>query len=169
MGPKAWMTRLRSLGQALVELWQAELDALGADLKGSARELLRAVLPPYAVSDPAAKLALAALAPAAVETAARRFAEIRCERDRMTNALIALPMVRRVWPGQGNFLLVEVDDRQAFVTACRDGNVLVRTLRGDGVMQNAVRITIGSSDDNDRLLDALGDAGPVRLSGRSGA
>lgn len=43
MGPKAWMQRLRSLGQALVELLQAEVDALGADLKGSARELGRGV------------------------------------------------------------------------------------------------------------------------------
>jgi hypothetical protein len=43
MGPKAWIRRLRSLGQALVELLQAEVDALNADLKGSARELGRGV------------------------------------------------------------------------------------------------------------------------------
>ena len=37
------MQRLRSLGQALVELLQAEVDALGADLQGTASELAKAL------------------------------------------------------------------------------------------------------------------------------
>lgn len=44
MQGKGWLARLRSLGQALVELLSAEVAALGDDLKGSAKQLGRGAI-----------------------------------------------------------------------------------------------------------------------------
>lgn len=150
---------LRTLSKAYA-LAGARVGALlaNADVVG----LLRSILPPYALSDPAARLALAALAPDALASAAHRFALIRDERKRVAEALAAMPQVTRVWPSEANFLLLEPSDQQRFVRACRDGSVLVRTLDGDALMQHSVRITIGSRDDNDRLLLSLNGANGVR-------
>ncbi len=39
MRPKAWLTHVISLGRALLELLRAEVDALGDDLRQTARQL----------------------------------------------------------------------------------------------------------------------------------
>ena len=117
--------------------------------------LARSILPPYALPDPTARAALAALAPRAVETAARRFDTIRTERRRLAAALRVTPTVERVWPGEGNFVLAKVADREAFVRRCDAGGVLVRRLHGDAFLDRCVRITVGTPSENDALLDAL--------------
>ncbi len=41
---RGWRARLGALGQALIELLTAELEALGADLRGSANQLKRGAI-----------------------------------------------------------------------------------------------------------------------------
>ncbi len=118
-------------------------------------DLARSILPPYALPDPTARAALAALTPRAVETAAGRFERIRAERARLTGTLATLPGVQTVWPGEGNFLLLKTADREAFVRRCEQGGVLVRRLHGDAFLDQCVRITVGTAPENEALIAAL--------------
>ncbi|NZA26638.1 histidinol-phosphate transaminase [Luteimonas sp. SJ-92] len=117
--------------------------------------VLRRCQAPYPVPAPCAPLALEGLAPAALEATAGRVAVVRRERRRMAAALAALPGVRRAYPSQGNFLLVRFEDADAAFRALLDAGVVVRDQRAAPGLADALRITIGSPDQNDAVLAAL--------------
>ena len=148
---------LRTLSKAHA-LAAARIGSLIADPALVA--MLRRCQAPYPVPTPCAVLAEQALAaPARAETAAR-IVEIRAERERLRTALAVLPGVRRVYPSQGNFLLVRFDDAQAAFQALLDAGVVVRDQRAAPQLENALRITVGTPEQNQRVLVALGrDAG----------
>ncbi len=121
--------------------------------------VLRACQAPYPVPTPCAELALAALsADALVETGARVVALV-AERRRMQAALAGLPGVRRVYPSQGNYLLVRFDDAQAAFEALLAAGVVVRDQRAAPQLDDALRISLGTPGQNDRVLQALAAAG----------
>jgi len=117
--------------------------------------VLRACQAPYPVPAPCAELALAGLAPAALAQTRQRVERVRRERERMRGALAALPGVRRVYPSQGNYLLVRFDDADRAFTALLSTGVVVRDQRAAPQLGDALRISIGSPDQNDRVLAAL--------------
>lgn len=117
--------------------------------------VLRACQAPYPVPAPCAALALATLSPAALAATRRRIEVTVGERERMREALPELPGVRRVYPSDGNFLLVRFDDAEAALRRLRDAGVVVRDQRAAPSLQDALRITIGTPGENDRVLAAL--------------
>lgn len=117
--------------------------------------VLRACQAPYPVPAPCAALALAALEPDALAETRSRVSVIRRERARVADALSALPDVRRVYPSHGNFLLVRFADADAAFRALLDAGVVVRDQRSARQLGDALRITIGTPDENDRVLAAL--------------
>jgi len=124
----------------------------------AAKELiavLRACQAPYPVPAPCAELALAGLAPAALAQTRERVAVVRRERARMRDALATLPGVRRVYPSQGNYLLVRFDDADRAFAALLSTGVVVRDQRAAPQLGDALRISIGSPEQNDRVLSAL--------------
>ncbi len=86
---------------------------------------------------------------------ALRVAEIRGERERMTAALAALPGVRRVYPSQGNFLLLRFDDAEGAFRALLAAGVVVRDQRAAPTLGDALRLTLGTPEQNQRVLGAL--------------
>ncbi|WP_411832215.1 histidinol-phosphate transaminase [Pseudoxanthomonas mexicana] len=118
-------------------------------------QVLRACQAPYPVPAPCAALALAALQPAALAQTRARVEQVLVERERLRVALAASPAVRRVYPSQGNYLLARFHDVQAAFDALLAVGVVVRDQRGAPGLDDALRITIGSSSQNDRVLSAL--------------
>ena len=74
---------------------------------------------------------------------------------RVADALKSHTCVRRVWPSEANFLLVEFDDAGAALQRAHAVGVLVRDLRAALDPAQALRISIGSPEQNDRLLASL--------------
>lgn len=105
-------------------------------------------------------VALAAAEAALADVAHLRkvLAHTASERERMTQALRVRGL--RVWPSRTNFLLVGFGsaERGAQVEArlCGRG-VIVRPMGGYG-LGHCLRISLGSTDENERLLAALEDA-----------
>jgi len=116
--------------------------------------LLRKVMPPYAIAQSTLEAVLGLLEPARLADAGKRIALIRAERERLTAALAALPRVVRVWPSAANFVLGEFTDAGAALERARDARLLVRDARGYPGLGRALRITIGSIEQNNRLLEA---------------
>ncbi|MCP5466959.1 MAG: histidinol-phosphate transaminase [Sinobacteraceae bacterium] len=116
--------------------------------------LLRKIIPPYAIAQPTVEAALQALQPSAQAVARERLATTLAERARLAAALGSLPTVLRVWPSAANFLLVEFHDAAAALRAIMAAGLIVRDFRGAGLGE-VLRITIGSPEQNDRLIRSL--------------
>lgn len=117
--------------------------------------LLRRMIPPYAVTVQTIESVLDALAPARQAEAAERVAALTTERARLAAALADLPLVRRVWPSEANFLLVQGHDAGRLLEAGIEAGLLVRDVRRQPGLGDCLRITVGAPDENDRLVAAL--------------
>lgn len=140
---------LRTLSKAHA-LAAARIGVLMAD--ASIIAVLRACQAPYPVPTPCAELALDALKTDALNETARRVGVVRQERERMREALARMPGVRRVYPSQGNYLLVRFGEVEQVYRRFLAGGIVVRDQRGAPQLEDALRISIGNAEQNDRVL-----------------
>ncbi len=77
------------------------------------------------------------------------------ERQYLRAGLEASGQVRRLWPSDTNFLLVDCVDAEAFMRASRAGGLIVRDLRANSQLRDSLRVTVGTRAENDALLDSL--------------
>ena len=85
----------------------------------------------------------------------RQTAAIVAERARLEAGLDRLGRVVR-FPSAANFVLARVPDAGAAFGALRSRGILVRNLHGThALLANCLRLTVGTPDENARLLDAL--------------
>jgi len=117
--------------------------------------LLRKVIPPYAITQLTVEAVLKLLEPAQIAIMHSRITEIRGERARVTQAVAKLRGTRRVWPSDTNFFLAEVDDADRALHGARVANLLIREVRAQVGLPRSVRISIGTPEQNDRLIEAL--------------
>ncbi|MGH8311112.1 MAG: aminotransferase class I/II-fold pyridoxal phosphate-dependent enzyme, partial [Steroidobacteraceae bacterium] len=117
--------------------------------------LLRKIIPPYAIAQLTVEAALKLLAPAQIAVSASRRELLCAERARLASALARLDGVTRVWPSEANFVLVDFADAGRALARARAALLLVRDVRHHATLGTALRITIGTPEQNDRLLEAL--------------
>jgi histidinol-phosphate aminotransferase len=117
--------------------------------------LLRKVIPPYAIPQLTAEAALRLLQAPQLAVMHARIQALRAERERLSNALRQLPNVRRVWPSAANFILVEFGDVARALSRSREARLLIRDVRAQAGLAQALRISIGTPEQNARLLEAL--------------
>lgn len=117
--------------------------------------VLRNLCAPYPVPAPSAALALAALADDVVAAARERTTRIVAARERLRVALGELPGVVRVYPSEGNFLLVRFAHARVVLERLLARGVVVRDMRAHAQLHDALRISVGSDADNASLLAAL--------------
>lgn len=85
---------------------------------------------------------------------------IKAERSRMAEALATLPRVRKVWPSDANFLLVEVDDARGLYDELLAAQVIVRDRSKVLACAGCLRITVGTPAENDKVLAVIGGLKP---------
>jgi histidinol-phosphate aminotransferase len=117
--------------------------------------LLRKVIQPYAVTQLTIEAVFRSLEPAALEQSRSRVAALKGERARVAAALAENHGVLKVWPSDANFLLVEFQDAAAALQRAHAAGLLVRDLRAAPGLARALRISIGTFEQNDRLLSSL--------------
>lgn len=143
---------LRTLSKAYA-LAGARCGTLIADPEVVA--LLRKVIPPYAIAQLSMEAVLRVLDPAQLAVSKERLETIVSERGRMLAALGKLPNVTRVWPSASNFMLVEFEDVPLALARSRGARLLIRDVRGYPGLGRCLRVTVGSPEQNNRLLEAL--------------
>jgi histidinol-phosphate aminotransferase len=80
---------------------------------------------------------------------------IQSERIRLTTALRECPKVHQVFSSDANFLLVRTTDADTlYAHLCKQG-IVVRNRSREIHCHNCLRITIGTPDENDKLLHYL--------------
>jgi len=128
--------------------------------------VLRALAPPYPLPSLATEAALRRLQPAELAATRRRTAAIVRRREALASALKGLSSVRRIWPSEGNFLLVRFADAAAAMQACEAAGVLVRDFSRQPALAGCLRITVGTAAENRKLLRALARLEIKRMSAR---
>ena len=118
-------------------------------------EFLGNVLPPYTFPTPSIELVLKAFSTDSLGISSNRITLLRKERERLADALSRVSGVTKVWPSDGNFLLIETLNARSFAAAARRAGILVRLFAGHTGLQNCVRITVGRPDHNDLLLQSV--------------
>ncbi len=85
----------------------------------------------------------------------RRIDTIRAERTRLSEQLARLPAIRRVWPSDANFILVDCVDAHRVLRGAAAVGLIVRDPRSQPGLGNSLRITVGTTEQNDRLLQGI--------------
>ena len=91
-------------------------------------------------------------------------AAIVSERARVLAALRELARTREltVWPSEGNFLLVRVPGASEVRRRLRDEfSILVRDFSYAPGLADCLRVTVGTPEENDAVLAALGELLPA--------
>jgi histidinol-phosphate aminotransferase len=115
--------------------------------------VLQKVIAPYPIPVPVLTAALTALSPDGQAAARTSVASLIAERARLVAALPKLPVVKRVWPSDTNYLLIEVADSARTMAAGRAAGVIWRDRSKD--VPNTVRITVGTPAENTTTLEVL--------------
>lgn len=116
-------------------------------------ELFNRVKPPYNVSSIAQRAVLDALDD---ETKVNEWVAAALNgRAVLIETIGKLSFVKRIYPSDANFLLVKVADAGAVYRFLSDLRVVVRNRSNVELCEGCLRITIGTPEENRRLLDAL--------------
>ena len=75
------------------------------------------------------------------------------ERDRLRQELADIEEVRYIYPSDSNFLLVKVSDADQIYEYLTGKGIIVRNR--SSVAENCLRITVGTKDENNRLIREL--------------
>lgn len=79
--------------------------------------------------------------------------EILSEKAKLINELQNLKIVRKIYPSDANFLLIEVDNANELYNRLIEKQIIIRNR--NSVIPNCVRITVGTEEDNERLVNEL--------------
>ena len=77
------------------------------------------------------------------------------ERKSLIEALQALPLVKKIYPTDANFVLVKVDDANKIYKQLVDKGIIVRNRNTVTLCEGCLRITVGTPSENKQLLTAL--------------
>lgn len=151
---------LRTLSKAWA-LAGARIGSLVANAEIIA--LLRRIIAPYPLPSPCVNAALAALSAIGQQQAREHIATVRQQRQLMMDAFSKLDGVVDVLPSHANFLAVRFSAPGAVYQQLLAAGIVVRDVRRYPNLGDALRITIGTADENARVLEVLQAFGGTQL------
>lgn len=110
---------------------------------------------PYNVNIKTQELALEAIKNVKQKEAWVR--ELIEQRNLLAANLKTLTIVQHVYPSEGNFILVKVDDARGTYQYLLDNKIIVRDRSRVALCDNCLRITVGTPGENEKVVKALGN------------
>jgi len=77
------------------------------------------------------------------------------QRSILTQQLQTIPMVQRVYPTDANFVLVKMKDARKIYDQLIDHSIIVRDRSTVILCEDCLRITVGTPDENNKLIETL--------------
>ena len=111
------------------------------------------IKPPYNISGKTQELALQALDNE--KQVNIWISEINKEKESLVTALNDLDCILKIYPSSANFILVKTKDAKAIYDCLVSEKIIVRNRSNITLCEGCLRITIGTADENKRLLNAL--------------
>ncbi|MBU3715249.1 MAG: histidinol-phosphate transaminase [Ferruginibacter sp.] len=88
-----------------------------------------------------------------IESFQKNTALILSQRESLQKELSALTIVKKIYPSDANFLLVEVTDADGIYKTLANKKIVTRNR--NSVVKNTIRITVGTAEENIELIDAM--------------
>jgi histidinol-phosphate aminotransferase len=117
--------------------------------------VLRRIMPPYPLPTPSVMAAMAALTAEGMALTSRRIGLVIAERERMAVELARLPSVQDVLPSSANFLCARFVDAPRVYRDLMASGIIVRDVGRYPRLSGFLRISIGTREENSRLLEVL--------------
>ena len=115
--------------------------------------VLNSIKPPYNVNELSQQAALKALNEE--DEFKRKLNIILAEKTKMEKTLSAMKGILEVFPSEANFLLVRVADATALYSYLLTQDVIVRNRTKEYLCENCLRLTIGTTEENNRLMESI--------------
>ena len=115
--------------------------------------ILNKIKPPYNVNQLTQDVALKALLNR--DEVNNQIKAITSERNQLIKDLKKLDIVDKVYASDANFLLVKVDDANLRYEQLLNNGIVVRNRSNQMLCENCLRFTIGTKDDNEKLITTL--------------
>lgn len=109
--------------------------------------------PPYNISQLNQNAVLETLKEENINQVSENIKLILNEKKILIQSLQQLELVKKIFPTDANFILIEVENADLIYQKLVDENVIVRNR--NSVIKNCLRITIGSSEENLKLIETL--------------
>ncbi len=157
----SWITRLSEFPNLVVlqtfsKAWGMAGLRLGlAFASEEVISIMDKIKPPYNINAATQELAIAALS--RTEALSDMVEEIKQERDLLMHALPSLSPVIKVYPSDANFILVKVKDANGLYNYLLDRGIVVRNRSSLPGCEGCLRISIGTLEENQKLLKAIAD------------
>lgn len=118
-------------------------------------DVLDKVKPPYNINQPTQTLALKALEE--VGQVNDMITELVAMREALAEVLAEMPLVEKVYPSDANFILVKMKNAHEVYAYLLTKSIVVRDRSNVKLIENCLRITVGTEQENTLLIDALID------------
>lgn len=116
-------------------------------------DVLNKIKPPYNINQATQELAISALDH--LEEVNEMIKEIVTEREQLAKDLSNLKSVLTINPSDANFLLVKVKGATSIYQYLKDQGIIVRNRSNVILCDDCLRITVGTPDENKKLLEAI--------------
>ncbi|TNG95394.1 histidinol-phosphate transaminase [Pasteurellaceae bacterium USgator11] len=117
--------------------------------------ILQKVIAPYPIPVPVSDLACQALDQNGLVEMQQRVAEVIEYRTWLINQLQPLPIVAQIFASEANYILVKFQNGTNVFKTLWDQGIILRDQNKALGLSNCIRITIGSAQENRRVVDAI--------------
>lgn len=154
-----WITKLKDYPNLLVTQTFSKAFGMAGIRLGvvyASKEIisvLNKIKPPYNVNALTQQQALTRLKGTA--EVANQVEEIKRERKELFNKLQRIPFIHKVYPTDANFILAKVDDADRRYQQLLRMGIVVRNRSSQPLCESTLRFTIGTKEENQKLLNAL--------------
>ena len=111
------------------------------------------VKPPYNISQLNQDAILNTLNDEKINQVSENIKIILEEKKSLIQNLKKLNLVKTIFPSDANFILIEVDNADSVYQELVNQNVIIRNR--NSVIKNCLRITVGSPEENQKLIETL--------------
>jgi histidinol-phosphate aminotransferase len=116
-------------------------------------DVFNKVKPPYNINEASQQLALEALEN--TQLVNDWIKTVVHQKEVLVNELHKLSFVKKIHPTDANFILVKVSDADKLYQYLADKEIVVRNRNKEILCENCLRITIGTPQENEKLLLTL--------------
>jgi histidinol-phosphate aminotransferase len=155
-GYSSWINEFENLAvlQTLSKAWGLAGIRLGMCIANSKLiSILDKIKPPYNINTMTQTVALDAIQKIIQKEAWVK--EIVQERELLKEQLKKLNVTKQVFPSDANFLLVKVTDAKGIYNDLVKKGIIVRDRSNVILCDDCIRITVGTKDENRKLIEAL--------------
>ena len=115
--------------------------------------LLNKIKPPYNIGGATQEIVYKALANTSFREESVK--TILTERNRLINSLQNIPEVIQIYPSDANFILVHFKQANYLFAFLIESKLITRNRSSVTLCEDSIRITIGLSEENDKLVDLI--------------